>query len=431
MKSVNFEFSEDIQFLKRNVRDFVQTEVEAVAMQIEKENQIPEHIINMSKEIGLFGLSIPEEYGGLGIGMVGKCALYEEIGATHNGYTTLIGGHTGIGTVGIVEMGNDDQKKKYLPAMASGEKIGAFALTEPSAGSNATNLKTTAVKKGNKYILNGLKHYITNATEADIFTVMAVTDPEKGAKGITSFIVEKNFPGFKVGAIEEKMGLKGSHSAELIFEDCEVPVENVLGQEGQGYVNALKILANGRAGLAARNLGSCQKLLDLSMKFVQEREQFGVPIIEHQAVAHMVAEMAVEIEALRSFTYRIAWMVDEGKKVIKEAAMLKLYGSEVYNRAAVAQSTIRASGVSPNSFALPALMMTSAEAPSFLPHAFPAVTEPFSLKAGRNEASFSIVVSGLGCSSSSTNMLIFRSFISTDTISSLKVPLFMARAAFC
>ncbi|WP_110065940.1 acyl-CoA dehydrogenase family protein [Cytobacillus oceanisediminis] len=331
---MDFRLSEDIEFLKKNVRDFVQTEVEAVAMQIEEENKIPERIIEMSKEMGLFGLSIPEEYGGLGIGMVGKCALYEEIGATHNGYTTLIGAHTGIGTVGIVEMGNEEQRQKYLPDMAAGEKIGAFALTEPAAGSNATNLKTTAVKKGDKYILNGTKHYITNATEADVFTVMAVTDPLKGAKGITSFIVEKDFPGFHVGAVEKKMGLRGSHSAEVILEDCEVPVENVLGDEGHGYVNALKILANGRAGLAARNLGSCQKLLDMSAIFAQTRVQFNVPIIEHQAVSHMLAEMAMEIETLRSFTYRVAWMVDEGMKVIKEAAMLKLFGSEVYNRVA-------------------------------------------------------------------------------------------------
>lgn len=331
---MNFELDEEILFLKRNVRDFIQTEVEAVAMQIEDENQIPERILKLSKEMGLFGLSIPEEYGGLGIGMVGKCALYEEIGQTHNGYTTLIGAHTGIGSVGIVEMGNEQQKKKYLPQMATGEKLGAFALTEPDAGSNAANLKTTAVKRGARYILNGLKHYITNATEASVFTVMAVTDPAKGAKGITSFIVEKDFPGFNVGAVERKMGLRGSHSAELIFEDCEVPAENVLGTEGQGYVNALKILANGRAGLASRNLGSSQKLLDLSTKYATERIQFGQPIIKNQAVSHMLAEMAVEIEALRSFTYRVAWMVDQGMKVIKEAAMLKLYGSEVYNHVA-------------------------------------------------------------------------------------------------
>lgn len=325
---------EDMELLRRNVRDFIQQEVEQVAMQIEAENLIPERIVEMSKEMGLFGLSIPEEYGGLGINMTEKCILYEEIGATHNGYTTLIGAHTGIGTVGIVELGNDAQKKKYLPDMATGQKIGAFALTEPQAGSHAINLKTRAKRQGDRYILNGTKHYITNATEADIFTVMAVTDPDKGARGITSFIIEKDFPGFHIGAVENKMGLRGSHSAEIIMENCEVPVENVLGNPGEGYVNALKILANGRAGLAARNLGSAQKLLDLSVNYAQNREQFNIPIIEHQAVGHMLAEMAVDIEALRALTYRVAKMVDEGQKVIKEAAMVKLFGSEVYNRVA-------------------------------------------------------------------------------------------------
>lgn len=324
----------DISHLREAVRDFIQNEVEPVAMQIEEEDRIPDRIVQLSKEMGLFGLSIPEQYGGLGISMVGKCALYEEIGATHNGFTTLIGAHTGIGTVGIVEMGNEEQKRKYLPDMAAGNRIGAFALTEPEAGSHATNLKATAVKKGDKYILNGMKHYITNATEADVFTVMAVTDPSKGAKGITSFLIEKDFPGFQVGATEKKMGLRGSQSAEIIMEDCEVPIGNRLGTEGRGYVNALTILANGRAGLAARNLGSSQKLLDMSLAYAKERIQFNVPIIEHQAVAHMLAEMAVDIEALRALTYRVAHMVDAGKKVIKEAAMVKLFGSEVYHRVA-------------------------------------------------------------------------------------------------
>jgi acyl-CoA dehydrogenase len=331
---MDFTLSEDIQLLKKAVRDFVQEEVEKVAMEIEENDEIPAHIIEASKEMGLFGLSIPEEYGGLGLDMVGKCAIYEELGKTHNGYTTLIGAHTGIGTVGIVELGTKEQKEKYLPKMASGEWIGAFALTEPSAGSNAANLKTKAVKKGDKYILNGSKHYITNAVCGHVFTVMAVTDSSKGAKGITSFIVEKDFPGFIVGNVERKMGLRGSHSAELFFEDCEVPAENVLGEEGQGYVNALKILANGRAGLAARNLGSCEKLLELSMNYAMQRVQFEKPIFEQQAVQHMLADMAMEIELLRSITYRVAWMTDRGMRVVKEAAMAKLYGSEVYNRVA-------------------------------------------------------------------------------------------------
>src|SRR5206468_9273008 len=195
---MDFNFSEDIKLLVQTVRDFVQHEVEEVAMEIEEKDEIPQRIVDMSKEMGLFGLSIPEQYGGLELDMVGKCAIYEELGKTHNGFTTLIGAHTGIGSVGIVELGTEEQKKKYLPKMAAGQWIGAFALTEPSAGSNAANLKTTAVKKGDKYIINGSKHYISNAVCGHVFTVMASTDPDKGAKGITSFIVEKDFPGFKL-----------------------------------------------------------------------------------------------------------------------------------------------------------------------------------------------------------------------------------------
>lgn len=331
---MDFKIHAELEEMRKNIRHFIDHTVDPLGDQIEREDDIPEHIMKMSKEIGLFGLSIPEEYGGLGIGMVGKCVMYEEIGRTHNGYTTVIGCHTGIGSVGIVEMGTEAQKQKYLPRMATGEWTGAFALTEPSAGSNATALKTVAVKKGDKYIINGSKHYITNAPIADVFTVMAITDQTKGAKGITSFIVEKGTKGLVIGKTEEKMGLRGSHSSEVFFEDCEVPVENVLGVEGQGYVNALKILANGRAGLAARNLGSSQKLLELSLKYAHERVQFGKPIVEQQIIQHYLAEMALDIESLRSMTYRVAWMVDEGMNVIKEAAMIKLLGSEIYNRIA-------------------------------------------------------------------------------------------------
>ncbi|MFO7262711.1 MAG: acyl-CoA dehydrogenase family protein [Bacillota bacterium] len=331
---MDFRLPKEIEMLKQTVKEFVYNTVDPRAQEIEEKDEIPEELLDMSRELGLFGLSIPEEYGGLGIGMVGKCAVYEELGKTHNGFTTVIGAHTGIGTVGIVEMGNEEQKRKYLPKMARGEWIGAFALTEPEAGSNAANLKTTAVRKGDKYILNGTKHFITNGTLAHVFTVMAVTDPTKGPKGITSFIVEKDFPGFRIGKVEKKMGLRGSHTVELIFEDCEVPAENVLGKEGEGYVNALKILANGRAGLAARNLGSCQRLLELSLDYAMQRIQFGKPIFEQQIIQHYLAEMALDIEMLRSMVYRVAWMTDEKMNVIKEAAMVKLLGSEVYNRVA-------------------------------------------------------------------------------------------------
>lgn len=331
---MDFRFSEEIELLRHNVRKFIQEEVEPYANQIERDNIIPVEIIEKSRAIGLFGLSIPEEFGGLGLDTVGKFAVFEELGKTHNGFTTLIGAHNGIGSVGIVELGNEIQKRKYLPKMATGEWIGAYALTEPQAGSNAANLKTTAVRKGDKYIINGTKHYITNALEAHVFTVMAVTDPSKGAKGISSFIVEKDFPGFKVGKVEEKMGLRGSSSAQIFFENMEVPAENLLGEEGEGYVNALKILANGRAGLAARNLGSCEKLLELCLDFANERVQFDQPIIEFQAIQHMLADMSVKIETLRSLVYRVAWMTDQKMRVVKESAIAKLYGSEVYNEIA-------------------------------------------------------------------------------------------------
>ncbi len=329
---MDFSLTEGVLELKEAVREFVSAEVDPRAQEIEETEMIPEEILARSRELGLLGLSIPKEYGGAGIGMVGKCAIYEEIGKTSNAFTTVIGGHTGIGSVGIAELGNGEQKRRYLPPMARGELIGAFAITEPQAGTDASNVKTHAVRKGDKFILNGQKRYITNGPIAGILTVMAVTDAEKGPKGITAFIVEREFPGFRIGKVDRKMGLHGSHSGELIFEDCEVPAENMLGEEGRGYANALRVLANGRIGLSARNLGSCMKLLEMSMKHAATREQFGKPIFEQQVIQHYLAEMALETEVLRSMTYRVAWMVDEGMNVIKEAAMAKLFGSEVYGR---------------------------------------------------------------------------------------------------
>ena len=331
---MNFTLSEELVEMKKMIKQFVDETVDPKADLIERDDRIPEEIMQLSRDMGLFGLSIPEQYGGLGLDMVGKCAIYEELGRTHNGYTTIIGAHTGIGSVGIVELGNERQKQKYLPEMARGELIGAFALTEPQAGSNAAAIKTRAIRKGDRFLLNGSKHYITNASIAGVFTVMAVTNPAEGAKGITSFLVEQSTKRMVIGKKEKKMGLRGSHSFEIFFEDCEVPVENILGQEGMGYVNALKILANGRVGLAARNLGSSQKLLDLSVQYAFERNQFGKPIFEQQIIQHYLAEMALDIESLRALTYKVAWMVDQGENVVKEAAMCKLQGSEVFNRVA-------------------------------------------------------------------------------------------------
>ncbi|PZX07439.1 acyl-CoA dehydrogenase [Psychrobacillus insolitus] len=325
----------EIEQIKQMVKTFVDKDVEPLAQQIEEEDHIPQQLIDKAKELGLFGMSIPEEYGGIGLSVLGKATVLGELGRSSNGFATLISAHTGIGSVGIVRLGSESLKQKYLPDMASGNKIGAFALSEPGAGSDATSLSTTAVKRGDKWIVNGTKHFITNAPVADIFTVFALTDREKGAKGgITSFVIEKDFPGFTIGKIDKKMGLHGSHTAQLIFEDCEVPDENVIGEVGMGYMSALKILGEGRVGLAARAVGSCEKLIELSASYALERKQFGNPISDNQAIQWMLADMATETEAARMLMVKAATMMDEGKKAIKESSMAKLYASEVFNRVA-------------------------------------------------------------------------------------------------
>ncbi|OLO25688.1 acyl-CoA dehydrogenase [Alkalihalophilus pseudofirmus] len=321
--------------MKHMIRSFVENEVEPYAQQIEEEDRIPEHLIDKAKELGLFGISIPEEYGGIGLDTVGKSIVLEQLGRTHNGYVSLISAHTGIGSTGLVRLGSDFLKRKYLPAMAAGEKIGCFALSEPGAGSDATNLSTRAIKKGDKWLLNGTKHFITNAPIADLFTVFAVTDKEKGAKGgITAFLIEKDFPGLIIGAKDKKMGLRGSYTSQVIFEDCEVPEENVIGEVGMGYMSALRILGEGRVGLAARSVGSADKLIEMSTRYVKERVQFGKPIASNQGIQWMLAEMATETEAARQLTLMAARLIDEGKKAIKEASMAKMFATDVFNKVA-------------------------------------------------------------------------------------------------
>jgi acyl-CoA dehydrogenase len=329
------QFSEDLLQIARTVKEFVDHEVEPLANQIEEEDRVPEHLLEKAKKLGLYGLGIPEEYGGLGLGLVGRCLVLEKLGRTHNGFVSIISAHTGIGSTGIVRLGSEYLKKKYLPKMAEGKLLAAFALSEPEAGSDATNIKTRAEKKGDRWILNGMKHFITNGPDADLFTVIAVTDPSKGVKGgFTAFAVEKNFPGFKVGAVDKKMGLRGSHTSQLFFEDCEVPEENVIGEVGMGYVSALKILTEGRCTLAARAYGSCLKLIELATEYMKQRVQFGKPIAENQGLQWMLAEMATETEVGRAFNYEVARKLESGAKAIKEAAMTKLFATETFNKVA-------------------------------------------------------------------------------------------------
>ncbi|SIR58342.1 acyl-CoA dehydrogenase [Peribacillus simplex] len=327
--------TKEMQQMKEMIRNFVEREVEPYAIQIEEEDAIPEHLVEKAKDLGLFGISIPEQYGGIGLNAVGKATVLEQLGRTHNGFVSLISAHTGIGSTGLVKLASEYLKNKYLPEMAAGTKIGAFALSEPGAGSDATNLATTAEKKGDYWVMNGTKHFITNGPIADVYTVFALTDKDKGAKGgITAFLVERDFPGLIVGKKDKKMGLRGSYTSQVIFEDCIIPEENVIGEVGMGYISALKILGEGRVGLAARSVGSSGKLIELSAKYAKERIQFGKPIADNQAIQWMLADMATETEAARALTMMAAQKIDEGKKVIKEASMAKLFASDVFNRVA-------------------------------------------------------------------------------------------------
>ena len=331
---MDFTIPEDLKAIQFGVREFVTKRVEPLAQQIEEEDHIPSQLVEEAAIMGLFGLSIPEEYGGLGLGVLGRALVYEELGKTSNAFGSLIGAHTGIGSTGIVEMGSEELKRKYLPDMAAGRKIAAFALTEPQAGSDAARITTNAVKKGDRWILNGQKQFITNGPVADIFTVFAVTDKSKGTKGISAFVVEAGWKGFTKGAPEKKMGLRGSHTCQLFFEDVEVPEENLLGQEGLGYVAALKILTKGRATLAARAVGTMEKLIRLSVKYAKERVTMGKPLAEHQLIQAYLAEMAVDHAVSQAYAYKVAWMADQGLNVQKEAAIAKLFASEAFNRVA-------------------------------------------------------------------------------------------------
>jgi acyl-CoA dehydrogenase len=325
--------------MAETVRRFVERELEPISKQVEEEDRIPEEVVQKMRELGLFGLSIPEEYGGLGLGTLGECIVYEELSKTNACFRTRIGTNNGIGSQGILIDGTEEQKRKYLPKIASGEWTACFALTEPEAGSDAANIKTRAELKGDHWVLNGRKCFITNGDIADVATVFAVTDPQKRAKGgITAFIVEKTFPGFYVGTIEKKMGLRGSHTAELIFEDCIVPRENVIGGDqmiGYGFKTAMKVLDKGRLTMGACAVGAAQKLLELSIKYAKQRVQFGRPIAEFQAIQFMLAEMATNIYAARQMVYHAAWLRDQrGTSVIKEASMVKLFCTEMVNRVA-------------------------------------------------------------------------------------------------
>ncbi len=329
---MDFRLSDEMELLRETVKKFTEKEIKPATRRIDEEEEVPEHILQQCRELGLFGILIPEEYGGAGMGETGNCIMTEEISRGSASVAIVLGGHQSIGAMAILMGGSEEQKQKYLPAMAAGEKIGCFALTEPGAGSDAGALKTFAERDGDHYVINGTKIWITNGTIADIVSLFALTDKERGARGISAFIVEKGTPGFKVGKPDRKLGIRGSHSAELIFEDCRIPVENRIGREGEGFIIAMKTLDMGRLGIAAGCLGSSKEALDLSLRFARERRQFGKPVHEFQAIQWMMADMAADIYAVESLTYRTAWLADSGQKFSRQAAIAKLFSSEALDR---------------------------------------------------------------------------------------------------
>lgn len=332
---MEFKFAEEHVMLREMVKKFVDKELRPIAEKIDKEKQIPKEFIKRMGELGLLGVPFPEEYGGAGMGEIGYCIVSEEISRGCGSTATFLGAHTSIGSTPIYLDGTEEQKKKYLAPLAKGEMIAAFALTEPNAGSDAAAIEMSARRDGDYFILNGTKQYITNGNIADTVITIAVTDKALGPKGgVTAFIVETKTPGFSVGKIDEKIGIRGSGTAELIYQDVKVHKDNVLGKVGYGFLTTMKTLDVGRLGLGAGCLGGSKEVLDISTKHANTRVQFGGPISEKQAIQWMLAEMATEIYAMESMVYRAAWMCDQGMRFSREAAMCKLFCSEALNRIA-------------------------------------------------------------------------------------------------
>ncbi len=326
------ELSEEQKLIRRTVRKFAEEVLEPRAAEIDEKAEFPLDSVKKMAEEGFLGLIFPEEYGGSGLDTLCYTIATEEISRVCGSTGLTFAAHISLGCHPIYKFGTEEQKKKFLTPLAKGEKIGAFGLTEPEAGSDAGGTQTRAVRKGDKYVVNGTKIYITNASYADIFTFAAVTDPDKGNKGnkgISAIIAEKGTPGLSIGAKEKKLGCRGSDTSELIFEDCSIPVENLLGEENRGFPVFMNTLDGGRISIAAMALGIAQGAFEKALAYSKERVQFGRPISDFQLVKAILAEMATEIEAARHLAYTASLLKDQGAPFTKEAAMAKLFASEV------------------------------------------------------------------------------------------------------
>jgi butyryl-CoA dehydrogenase len=325
---MQLELTEQQKMIRNMVREFAEKEVAPIAAELDKTEEYPTKTLEKMAGLGLLGIIIPTEYGGAGLDTISYCIVVEEISRKCASTGVITSVHNSLAAWPIMKYGNEVQKKKYLPQLGKGEKIGAFAGTEPNAGSDLAAMKTTAELKGNHYIVNGSKTFITSGPKAGIVIVFAVTNKALGAKGLSAFIVENTFKGYKVGSIFEKLGIHASQTSELIFENMEVPKENLLGKEGDGFKIALSTLDGGRIGIACQAVGIAQAALDESISYSKQREQFGQPIAKFQAIQWMIANMATKIEAARLLVYNAAYAKDKGERISKQAAMAKLFASE-------------------------------------------------------------------------------------------------------
>jgi len=324
---MNLRFTEEQEMMRKMVRDFAESEIAPFIERME-EGEFPRHLLKKMGELGLMGIPIPEEYGGAGMDFTSYIIAIHELSRVSATIGVILSVHTSVGTNPILYFGTEEQKKKYVPKLASGEYLGAFCLTEPSAGSDAASLKTRAVLDGDYYRLNGSKVFITNGGEADTYIVFARTGEGERSKGISAFIVEKDTPGFIIGKDEKKMGLHGSRTVQITFEDAMVPKENLLGEEGEGFKIAMANLDVGRIGIAAQSLGIAQAALEHAVSYAKERHQFGKPIAANQGIGFKLADMATQVEAAELLTYRAAYLRQNGLPCGKEASMAKLFASQ-------------------------------------------------------------------------------------------------------
>ena len=328
------ELTEDQLIIRDTIREFAENKIRPVIMELDESQSFPRELLRELGELGFLGIIFPEEYGGAGLGYVEFEIIIEELARVDPSIALSVAAHNGLCTNHLFRFANEEQKKKYIPDLASGKKIGAWALTEPASGSDAAGLRTVAEKKNDHYILNGTKNFITHGKYGEIAVVMTITDKNEGKKGISAFILEKGIPGFSAGKKENKLGMRASETSQLIFENCIVPKENLIGEEGMGFIQALQILEGGRISIASLSVGLAQGCLDASIKYSKERKQFGKPISDFQATQFKLAEIQTNIEAARMLTLRAAYLKDKGIPNRKEAAMAKLFASEIAEKAA-------------------------------------------------------------------------------------------------